>query len=112
MKTPLLDTIHLPKDTRSLSDEQLKQLADELRTETIDAVAHTALAEVRISQERELQRRDGALDRHVRDRDHEIAALEFCHRLGLTYVSCSPFRVPIARLAAAQAVLKEAKAGK
>jgi pyruvate,orthophosphate dikinase len=39
-------------------------------------------------------------------------SVEFCHRLGLTYVSCSPFRVPIARLAAAQAVLKEAKAAK
>ncbi|MFX0094684.1 MAG: pyruvate, phosphate dikinase [Candidatus Hodarchaeota archaeon] len=33
--------------------------------------------------------------------------VEFCHRIGLDYVSCSPFRVPIARLAAAQAVLKE-----
>ena len=32
--------------------------------------------------------------------------IEFCHRVGLDYVSCSPFRVPIARLAAAQAVLK------
>ena len=40
------------------------------------------------------------------------SSVEFCHRLGLTYVSCSPFRVPIARLAAAQAVLKEAKDGK
>jgi len=37
------------------------------------------------------------------------ASVEFCHRLGLTYVSCSPFRVPIARLAAAQAALKENK---
>ncbi len=36
------------------------------------------------------------------------ASVEFCHRIGLTYVSCSPYRVPIARLAAAQAVLKEA----
>ena len=35
------------------------------------------------------------------------ASVEFCHRLGLNYVSCSPFRVPIARLAAAQAALKE-----
>ena len=34
-------------------------------------------------------------------------SVEFCHRIGLTYVSCSPYRVPIARLAAAQAVLKE-----
>ncbi len=33
-------------------------------------------------------------------------SVEFCHKIGLTYVSCSPFRVPIARLAAAQAALK------
>ena len=32
--------------------------------------------------------------------------VEFCHNVGLTYVSCSPFRVPIARLAAAQAAIK------
>lgn len=37
----------------------------------------------------------------------EPSSVEFCHNLGLDYVSCSPFRVPIARLAAAQAVLKE-----
>lgn len=37
----------------------------------------------------------------------EASSVEFCHRLGLNYVSCSPFRVPIARLAAAQAVLRE-----
>ena len=35
------------------------------------------------------------------------SSVEFCHKVGLTYVSCSPFRVPIARLAAAQAALKE-----
>lgn len=34
------------------------------------------------------------------------ASIEFCHRVGLNYVSCSPFRVPIARLAAAQAAIK------
>ena len=33
-------------------------------------------------------------------------SVEFCHNIGLTYVSCSPFRVPIARLAAAQAAIK------
>ena len=33
--------------------------------------------------------------------------VEFCHRIGLTYVSCSPYRVPLARLAAAQAAVKE-----
>lgn len=37
------------------------------------------------------------------------ATVEFCHKIGLNYVSCSPFRVPIARLAAAQAVVKESK---
>lgn len=37
--------------------------------------------------------------------------VEFCHRIGLTYVSCSPYRVPLARLAAAQAAVKE-KMGK
>jgi pyruvate,orthophosphate dikinase len=37
----------------------------------------------------------------------EPKSVEFCHKIGLNYVSCSPFRVPIARLAAAQAVVKE-----
>jgi len=39
-------------------------------------------------------------------------SVKFCHKLGLTYVSCSPFRVPTARLAAAQAALADAKAKK
>jgi len=39
-------------------------------------------------------------------------SVEFCHRVGLDYVSCSPYRVPIARLAAAQAVLRERAAAK
>lgn len=37
------------------------------------------------------------------------SSVEFCHEIGLSYVSCSPFRVPIARLAAAQAALKDKK---
>ncbi|MCL2799562.1 MAG: pyruvate, phosphate dikinase [Endomicrobia bacterium] len=36
-------------------------------------------------------------------------SIEFCHNVGMSYVSCSPFRVPIARLSAAQAVIKEKK---
>ena len=36
----------------------------------------------------------------------EPSSIEFCNRIGLDYVSCSPFRVPIARLAAAQAAIK------
>ncbi len=39
------------------------------------------------------------------------ASVEFCHRAGMDYVSCSPFRVPIARLAAAQAAVKEEMKG-
>ncbi len=41
----------------------------------------------------------------------EPSSVAFCHRIGLDYVSCSPYRVPLARLAAAQAVLKEARRG-
>src|SRR4029077_12382737 len=39
-------------------------------------------------------------------------SVKFCHRIGLTYVSCSPFRVPVARLAAAQAALEDENAKK
>ncbi|MHA1302704.1 MAG: pyruvate, phosphate dikinase [Candidatus Heimdallarchaeaceae archaeon] len=39
----------------------------------------------------------------------EPKSIEFCHRIGLNYVSCSPFRVPIARLSAAHAALKDTK---
>ena len=37
------------------------------------------------------------------------ASVKFCHKIGLNYVSCSPFRVPIARLAAAQAAIEDEK---
>jgi pyruvate,orthophosphate dikinase len=36
----------------------------------------------------------------------EPSSIDFCHRAGLDYVSCSPYRVPVARLAAAQATLR------
>jgi pyruvate,orthophosphate dikinase len=39
-------------------------------------------------------------------------SVEFCHNVGLNYVSCSPFRVPIARLAAAHAAIKQSQLGK
>jgi len=39
-------------------------------------------------------------------------SVKFCHRIGLTYVSCSPYRVPVARLSAAQAALEEESAAK
>ena len=40
----------------------------------------------------------------------EASSVKFCHEIGLDYVSCSPFRVPVARLAAAQAVIEEKSA--
>ncbi len=39
----------------------------------------------------------------------EPSSIEFCHKVGMNYVSCSPYRVPVARLAAAQAALKDKK---
>jgi pyruvate, orthophosphate dikinase len=42
----------------------------------------------------------------------EPASVKFCHKMGLNYVSCSPYRVPIARLAAAQAAIEEKKEAK
>jgi pyruvate,orthophosphate dikinase len=42
----------------------------------------------------------------------EPRSVRFCHGLGLDYVSCSPFRVPVARLAAAQAALEESGAAR
>jgi pyruvate, orthophosphate dikinase len=40
----------------------------------------------------------------------EPASVEFCHRVGMTYVSCSPFMIPIARLSAAQARIRTREA--
>ncbi|MBI2544812.1 MAG: hypothetical protein HYW16_06295, partial [Candidatus Rokubacteria bacterium] len=40
----------------------------------------------------------------------EPSSVEFCHRVGMTYVSCSPFMIPVARLAAAQARIREKRA--
>jgi len=41
----------------------------------------------------------------------EPSSVEFCHKIGLDEVSCSPFRVPIAKLAAAQAAIKDTQSG-
>jgi len=40
------------------------------------------------------------------------ASVKFCHRIGLTYVSCPPFRVPVARLTASQAAIEEKRKAK
>src|SRR4029079_17102454 len=46
-----------------------------------------------------------------REHGGEPRSVAFCHGLGLDYVSCSPYRVPVARLAAAQAALQESRNG-
>ena len=43
------------------------------------------------------------------EHDSDPSSVEFCHLVGMDYMSCSPFRFPIARLAGAQAVVKEKK---
>ena len=44
--------------------------------------------------------------RHCGEHGGDPVSIAFCHQIGLDYVSCSPFRVPVARLAAAQVAIK------
>ena len=66
---------------------------------------------MRIAVERGRGDEAGAEARHLRRARRRAASIAFCHALGLDYVSCSPFRVPLARLAAAQAALAESGSG-
>ncbi len=60
---------------------------------------------VRIGTERGRQTRNNLKVGICGEHGGEPSSVEFCHQVGLNYVSCSPFRVPIARVAAAQAAL-------
>ncbi len=62
---------------------------------------------IKIAVERGRQGRPGLKIGICGEHGGEPSSVEFCHSVGMDYVSCSPFRVPIARLAAAQAVVKE-----
>ena len=66
---------------------------------------------MRIAVERGRQVNDGLTIGICGEHGGDPASVRFCHELGLDYVSCSPYRVPVARLAAAQAVLAETGAG-
>ena len=73
---------------------------------TVHVLGHDGLAFIADTQLDDLRktRRDlklGICGEHGGD----PASVKFCHEIGLDYVSCSPFRVPIARLAAAQAII-------
>ena len=72
---------------------------------TIDQNGVGALVEMGVAKGRRSRRniKVGICGEHGGD----PASVEFCHKVGLNYVSCSPYRVPIARLAAAQAVIKQ-----
>ncbi len=67
---------------------------------------------MKIAVEKGQQHAPGHQARHLRRTRRRPGSVKFCHRIGLTYVSCSPFRVPVARLAAAQAALEEEAAKK
>ena len=90
--------------SRFLSDYQKRGIMDNDPFQTLDAEGVGELIE--IAKERgEATRPDiklGICGEHGGD----PTSVEFCHNIGLQYVSCSPFRVPIARLAAAQAAVK------
>lgn len=71
---------------------------------TIDEEGVGALVETAVSKGRE--RRPGLAVGICGEHGGDPASIDFCHRAGLDYVSCSPFRVPVARLAAAQAAVR------
>jgi pyruvate,orthophosphate dikinase len=75
---------------------------------TIDATGVGQLMEIAVAKGRQTRPdiKLGICGEHGGD----PASVEFCHKIGLSYVSCSPYRVPIARLAAAQAAIKESQA--
>jgi pyruvate,orthophosphate dikinase len=73
--------------------------------ETLDQAGVGRLMKLCVDEARQVnpQLKLGICGEHGGDPD----SIEFCHKLGLDYVSCSPFRVPIARLAAAQAAISD-----
>jgi pyruvate,orthophosphate dikinase len=77
---------------------------------TIDQTGVGQLMEIAIARGRSTRPdiKLGICGEHGGDPD----SVKFCHKLGLAYVSCSPYRVPVARLAAAQAAIAERKAAK
>jgi len=73
--------------------------------ETIDQAGTGKLMQLAVKEGREAK--PGIKIGICGEQGGDPASIDFCHRLGLDYVSCSPFRIPIARLAAAQIALKD-----
>ncbi len=90
--------------SKFLDDYYDKKILDQDPFARIDEIGVGKLVEMAVSKGKET-RKDielGICGEHGGD----PSSVKFCHKIGLDYVSCSPFRVPIARLAAAQAVLE------
>jgi pyruvate,orthophosphate dikinase len=82
-----------------------------LREDPFQVIDRDGVGEfMRMAMERGRMAREGMKIGICGEHGGEPHSVEFCHHLGLDYVSCSPFRVPVARLAAAQSVLKERQA--
>ena len=76
----------------------------DFQAEVVHRVAKEVMAEKKVKSNAGIKL--GICGEHGGDPD----SVKFCHKVGLTYVSCSPFRVPVARLAAAQAAIAEKNA--
>jgi pyruvate,orthophosphate dikinase len=77
---------------------------------TLDTTGVGQLMEIAVAKGRQTRPdiKLGICGEHGGDPDSVV----YCHKLGLAYVSCSPYRVPVARLAAAQAAIEEKRAAK
>ena len=95
-------------DTGKLIEEYIKKgilEKDPFQSLDIDGVGKLVKNAVTLGKQVRPRIKLGICGEHGGDPD----TIEFCNEIGLNYVSCSPFRVPIARLAAAQAVVKNQK---
>jgi pyruvate,orthophosphate dikinase len=90
-----------------LSDYLMRGLIDRDPFVSLDQAGVGELIEIAVERGRKARERLklGICGEHGGDPD----SVRFCHRVGLDYVSCSPFRAPVARLAAAQAALAAAR---
>ncbi len=108
-------TNDLTQTTFGLSRDDAKFLPDYLEAEIWDRDPFQAIDQdgvgqlIRIGVEKGRETKPDLEVGICGEHGGEPSSVEFCHRVGMDYVSCSPYRVPIARLAAAQASLKEKK---
>ena len=92
---------------RLLETSNVNSLAGIVETDPFVSLDQEGVGElIKIAVERGRGKRAGMKMGICGEHGGDPASIEFCEKTGLDYVSCSPFRVPIARLAAAQAALK------